>query len=314
MSGPSAVGCPMFCVFCMGCPMGLLAWDIPSAAGGTEKFVGCPMWPKKRAFLRAFLGGLGLGGVILEACVQGFQCTYLQTAIRGFEYYCQQKAGVAGGYSVQHGCARVVGGILCSTVALGLWAVFRAAQLRSGWGCRWYSMQHGCARVGVADSYSVQHGCARVAGSIPRSTVALGLWVAIPRSTVALGLRYSVRHGYTRVVGGIPRDTVALGLRVAILRRKVALGLRAVVAIPRRTVALGLRAIPHHKVALGLWAVVAIPRRKVALALQAIFCAARLRSHCGQYSTQHGCARIAGNCLRIIPWLLNLANGFSSVP
>ncbi|KAJ7771422.1 hypothetical protein B0H14DRAFT_2632388 [Mycena olivaceomarginata] len=195
MSGPSAVGCPMFCVFCMGCPMGFLAWDIPSAAGGTEKFVGYPMWPKKRAFLRAFLGGLGLGGVILEACVQGF---YKKLGLRA--------------------------AIPRSTVALGLRAVFRAARLHSGWGCgrlfRAARLRSGCGR------YSAQHGCARVAGGIPHSMVALGLRAAIPRSTVALALRAAIPRS-TVVLGlqaAIPRSTVALGLQVAFCAARLHLG------------------------------------------------------------------------------------------
>ncbi|KAJ7891604.1 hypothetical protein B0H14DRAFT_2560663 [Mycena olivaceomarginata] len=126
-------------------------------------------------------------------------------------------------------------------VALGLQAVFRAAWLRSGWGCgrlfcaAWlrsgcgrYSVQHGCTRVGVAGGHSAQHGCARVVGGIPRSTVVLGLRVVFCAARLRSGCgrlfraarlrsgcgRYSVQHGCARVAGGIPRCTVEVEFRL----------------------------------------------------------------------------------------------------
>ncbi|KAJ7307848.1 hypothetical protein DFH08DRAFT_823934 [Mycena albidolilacea] len=141
-----------------------------------------------------------------------FECWTPGTSGPRKEHFCGhfwKKAGVAGGYSAQHGCTQVAGGILCSTVALrlqaailcstvshgtvalGLQAVFRAARLRSGCGqlfraarfrtarlrsgCRRYSARHGCAWVadGIPRLFREQ-GCAPVAGGVPR-TVALGL-------------------------------------------------------------------------------------------------------------------------------------------
>ncbi|KAJ7873550.1 hypothetical protein B0H14DRAFT_2569765 [Mycena olivaceomarginata] len=211
-----------------------------------------------------------------------------------------QKAGVAGGYSAQHGCARVAGGIPCSTVVLGLRAVFRAARLRSLWAAiprstvvlrlravfRAARLRSGCG------GYSAQHGCARVAGGIPRSTVALRLWRLFRAARLCSGCGWcSAQHGCAPVAGGLPCSTVALGLRAVFPCSTVALGLWA--AIPRSTVCARVAGgIPRSTVALGLWA--AIPRSTVVLRLRVVFRAARLRSGCGRSSAQHGCARVAG--------------------
>ncbi|KAJ7837770.1 hypothetical protein B0H14DRAFT_2589009 [Mycena olivaceomarginata] len=174
-----------------------------------------------------------------------------------------------------------------STVVLGLRAVFCAARLCSG-----------CGR------YSAQHGCARVAGGILHSTVVLGLRAVFRAARLCSGCgRYSVQHGCARVAGGIPCSTVALGLWAAIPRSTVVLRLRAVFRAARLCSGCGRYSaqhgcarvaggIPCSTVVLGLWA--AIPRSTVALGLRAVFRAARLRSGCGRYSAQHGCAQVAG--------------------
>ncbi|KAJ7798686.1 hypothetical protein B0H14DRAFT_2617670 [Mycena olivaceomarginata] len=196
MSGPSAVGCPMFCVFAWDVPwvfwLGTYhplqaewknLWDVPWSH--FECWTPGTSGPRKEHFCGHFWVDWAWAGLQLEDLnITASKKLGLQAAIPrstvalGLRMVCAW-VGVAGSYSAQHGCARVAGGIPHSTVVLGLWAVFRAARLRSGCG-----------------QYSAQHGCARVAGGILHSTVALGLQAVFRAAWLRSGCgRYSATHG-----------------------------------------------------------------------------------------------------------------------